>query len=153
MLALAALLGGCAAVGPGAAVPGDTLENVRQRLGAPSAEYPSASGRRLEYGAGAFGKQAWMLDFDERDRLVRSQNVRDRMVFDRIRPGITSAELLQELGRPSGTWRVRYHDQTVWTYRFDGPFCEVFHVGVTPDGRVEDTSYGPDPLCEPLDIR
>jgi ribulose-5-phosphate 4-epimerase/fuculose-1-phosphate aldolase len=73
---------------------------------------------------------------------------RDEAHFNRIQPGITRDELRRQLGEPSRVWQVRYHDQTVWSYRFDGRFCLVFHVGITPQGVVEDTSYGPDAGCE-----
>jgi hypothetical protein len=43
---------------------------------------------------------------------------------------------------------VRYRDQTVWSYRFENIFCQAFHVGISPAGVVEDTSFGPDPRCE-----
>lgn len=153
-LALAGLLAACASVGPAAVRPGEPLDAVRQRLGPPSATHPrEGGGERLEYGGGAFGTQTWMLDFDAQGRFVAGANARSRASFDRVRPGMTRDELLAQIGSPSRTWQVRYHDQTVLTYRFDNLFCEVFHVGVTPDGRVEDTGYGPDPLCEPQDIR
>lgn len=153
LLACAVALAGCA-VGPAALTPGESLDATRQRLGPPSAEHRRPDGgRRLEYGGGRFGKHAWMLDFDAQGRLLQAQDVRNEATFNQVRAGQGRDEVLSTIGAPSYVWRVRYHDQTVWTYRYDGPFCLVFHVGLTPQGIVEDTSYGPDPLCEPPDER
>ena len=68
--------------------------------------------------------------------------------FDAIEAGLTRQQLLERLGPPGRVWAVHYHDQTVWTYRYDNTQCKVFHVGLTPQGVVEDTAYGPDPMCD-----
>jgi hypothetical protein len=140
---------GCASFGPATLKPGDGVDIARQKLGAPSAEHRRADGTlRLEYATGPFGKRTYMLDFDAQGRLAGWENVLDEAHFGRIAAGLSQHALREALGTPSKVWQVRYHDQTVWSYRFDGPFCQLFHVGITPQGVVEDTSYGPDPLCE-----
>jgi hypothetical protein len=129
--------------------PGDALADVRQRLGEPTAEHPLQGGRlRLEYATGPFGKHTWMADFDAQGRLQTFEDVLTEAQFARIEAGISTEQLRLQLGRPSRVWAVRYHDQTVWSYRYFSPACLLFHVGITPQGIVEDTSYGPDPLCE-----
>jgi len=146
-LAAAALLAGCAGVA--SVQPGDTDASVQQRYGAPSDIHELPGGaRRLEYATGPFGKTTTMVDIDAQGRVTHAANVMDEVHFARIMPGITIADLRRELGRPARVWAVRYHDQTVWSYRYETPFCTLFHVGITPQGVVEDTSYGPDPLCE-----
>ena len=79
-----------------------------------------------------------------------------------LEPGDRLDEVRQRVGQPAGEHptpdggrkllyplgRQAYHHQTVWSYRFLGPFCLLFHVGITPAGIVEGTSYGPDPRCE-----
>lgn len=144
------LLAACATgYGPGDLRPGDTIDAARQRMGTPTGEYPHADGsRRLEYARGPYGKHTYMLDFDAQGRLLRAQQVLTETNFGAIRPGMSAAELREQLGRPARVWGVRYHDQTVWSYRYDTPFCQLFHVGLTPAGVVEDTSFGPDPLCD-----
>jgi hypothetical protein len=130
--------------------PGDTAADVQQRLGAPTAEHRLPDGvRRLEYSGGVYGKQTLMVDFDAQGRFLRAENVRDEAHFNGISAGITVEELRAQIGAPSYVWGVRYRNQTVWSYRFRSPFCIVFHVGISPAGIVEDTSYGPDPMCEP----
>jgi hypothetical protein len=149
VLATTLQLAGCSSFGPATLKPGDGVDIARQKLGLPSAEHRRPDGTlRLEYATGPFGKRTYMLDFDAQGRLTGWENVLDEAHFSRIAAGISQGELRQKLGMPSKVWQVRYHDQTVWSYRFDGPFCQLFHVGITPQGIVEDTSYGPDPLCE-----
>jgi hypothetical protein len=147
-LAAGVLLAGCAGLRSPTFEPGDTAADVRQRMGVPTAEHLLPDGvRRLEYSGGTFGRQTLMVDFDAQGRFVRVENVRDEAHFNAIRPGITVDELRAQIGGPSWVWGVRYRDQTVWSYRFETPFCLVFNVGISPAGIVEDTSYGPDPAC------
>ncbi len=145
----ALLLAGCAGWLTPPARPGDTLDEVRARMGRPSEEFPSPDGsRRLEYTTAPMGRITWMLDFDATGRLQRWENVLDPAHFARIEPGITRDELRRRLGTPAKVWKVRYHDQTVWSWRYEAERCMLFHVGITPQGLVEDTSYGPDEACE-----
>jgi len=148
-LALGALLAGCATGLPYGLQPGASAEEVVQRLGRPGAEVPlPGGGRRLEFASGPFGRTTYMVELDAQGRLLRWENVLDEAHFNDIVAGLTREQVRERLGPPSVIWGVRYHDQTVWSYRSEGRRCELFHVGITPQGVVEDTSYGPDPLCE-----
>jgi SmpA / OmlA family len=148
-LLLACALSGCATAWLQPPQPGEPLASVRQRLGPPTGEHPLPDGgRRLEYATGPFGKHTWMADFDAAGRLLRFEDVLTEAQFARIEAGMTREQLRAQLGTPSRIWAVRYHDQTVWSYRYHNLACMLFHVGITPQGIVEDTSYGPDPLCE-----
>jgi hypothetical protein len=89
-----------------------------------------------------------MFDFDASGRLVSTDQVRDEAHFNAIRAGMTEAEVLARIGQPATTWPIQWQRQTVWSYRYDTPFCQWFMVGVGKDGRVADTAYGPDPLCD-----
>jgi hypothetical protein len=145
-VAAAAFAAGCATEPPRA---GDTVQAVIDRAGAPTAEFADADGhRRLESAAGAFGRRPWIARFDREGRLVVWENVLDEAHFAAIVPGMPAQQVRERLGPPARVWGVRYHDQTVWSYRYETPFCQLFHVGLTPGGVVEDTSYGPDPLCD-----
>lgn len=142
------LLAGCSACGldPQA---GETLDSVQDRLGTPSRSWTHPDGsHRLAYAFGSYSHQTCMVDFDSQGRLQKAENVRDEAHFLQVKPGMSRDELEQLLGPPSWTWAVAYHHQTVWSYRFENPFCEVFHVGLTPAGVVEDSAHGPDPICD-----
>lgn len=151
-VACALLLSACAAYGPGPLKPGDDIAAARERMGAPTGEYARPEGgSRLEFARGPYGKDTFMLDFDAAGKLLQSDQVLDDAHFDAVRAGMTKQQVLYAIGRPAEIWGVRYHDQTVWSYRYFTPSCRLFHVGITPAGVVEDTSYGPDPLCERRD--
>lgn len=143
---LAACIGCASPPPPG---PGATTADLLHRLGRPTAEFAEAGGaRRLEYVAGPAGKTTWIVELDAQGTVRRAEQVLDEAHFALILPGITQDELRRRLGPPARVWGVRYHDQTVWSYRYETPFCQLFHVGITPQGVVEDTSYGPDPRCD-----
>lgn len=143
------LMTACATPGAGSASPGESASAVRQRLGAPTAEHALADGqRRLEYSGGTFGRRTLMVDTDAQGRVVRAENVRDEAHFNQVKAGLSQDQLRSQLGEPSRIWGVAYRGQTVWSYRYENPFCQIFNVGLSPQGVVEDTSYGPDPVCE-----
>lgn len=150
-LVLGALLAGCAT--PSALPAGTAEATVRQRLGAPTGEWPAdAGGRVLEYATGPFGKQTHLLGLDGDGRLRSVEQVLTEARFAGVRVGMDQAALRQWLGRASEQFRVaRPVPQTVWAYRYEVTHCQWFMVGVGDDGRVVDTAYGPDPLCEVLD--
>ena len=144
------LISGCAAsYSPAGLRPGDSVDAAVRQLGEPTGRYPRADGgSRLEFARGPLGRHTYMLDFDGQMSLVTWQQVLDEAHFAAIRPGMSEQDLLSELGHPSETWGVRYHDQTVWSYRYANNDCLWFSVGVTPAGRVEDAGFGIDPRCE-----
>lgn len=122
---------------------------VVQQMGTPSAEYKSAViGRRIEYNGGAFGRATWMFDFDSADLLVNIEQVRAEPHFNTITAGMTAADVLSRIGKPSTTWPIGWQRQIVWSYRYETPFCQWFMVGMNEQGKVADTAYGPDPICD-----
>ncbi len=147
-LALAFVLSGCALWQPPLQL-GDDADTVRQKLGPPPAEYSLPDGsRKWAYPTSPFGKHTTMVTLDAAGRVLHWEEALTEARFNTIEAGLTRQQLLERLGPPARVWAVRYHDQTVWTYRYDNTQCQVFHVGLTPQGVVEDTSYGPDPMCE-----
>jgi hypothetical protein len=133
--------------------PGASADEVQRLLGAPTGRYPLAGGaQRLEYARGPYGKQTWMIDVDAGGRLTSATQVLTERQFNAIRAGATAEEVLRTIGRPSNTGFVGWHKtRTVWSYRYASPFCQWFQVGLSEAGIVEDTGYGPDPLCDDVD--
>jgi hypothetical protein len=121
-------------------------------MGAPTGRHAMPDGReRLEFARGPYGKHTWMLDFDSNGRLIGSTQVLTEARFDAIAIGMSRDEVLHAIGRPADVRTIGHQHQTVWAYRYDGPFCRWFQVGLDGGGRVVDTAYGPDPLCEGRD--
>ncbi len=153
LLFAAAALSACTAYGPSAITPGTPRAEVLLKMGPPTAVHEPASptaARRLEYARGPAGKHTYFLDFGADDRLLRWEQVLSEARFDAIRAGMTAAEVRAQIGTPALVREIRWQSQQVWSYRFVGPFCRWFMVGIGRDDRVVDTSYGPDPECEPL---
>jgi len=149
MPALLALLGGCAAYGPPRLATGTPPEAARDALGTPTGEYSRPDGgTRLEYARGPFGRHTWMLDYDAQRRLQGWQQVLDEPNFNRLRPGMTEAEVLYALGRPSERQWLPRQQHRLWSYRYEDPLCRWFQVSLDNAGRVAELGYGPDPFCE-----
>ena len=154
---VAAASSGCSSYAPSGLAIGASRAEVMQRMGAPTADSePSASSgasvprgtRRLEYARGPYGKHTYLLDFDGDDRLLGWEQVLTEARFHAIRSGMSDREVRAQLGRPAEIRDLRFQSQQVWAYRYEGPFCQWFMVGIDRTGQVVDVSFGPDPLCE-----
>ena len=147
-----ALVAGCAALAPPSLSLGTSVADAQRSLGAPTGQYALADGgTRLEYGRAPYGQQTWMFDFDARGGFTLATQVLTEARFNRILKGMTRDELLMTLGHPSEASVIGLQRQTVWSYRFAGHFCQWFQVGINDAGRVADTGYYPDPLCDHRD--
>ena len=140
---------GCAFFNPAATVPvGSSVGDATRALGKPTSEYTLPSGgKRLEYARGPAGKHTWMLDFDASGSLRSTSQVLTEANFNALRAGMSRDEVLRTIGRPSETSVLPRQRQTVWSYRYDTPFCQWFQIGIDERGSVADSSYGPDPMC------
>lgn len=151
--ALSALSAGCINMSsPAKLAPGAGADAIRQQLGEPTGRYPlTDSAQRLEYARGPYGRETWMLDVDAQGRLVKATQVLVESNFATIKAGMTRDEVLKLIGRPGNVGYVGWQKQTVWNYRYASPFCQWFQVGLSQAGIVEDTGYGPDPICDDVD--
>lgn len=149
-LAAACLVAGCTSYGPQSLRPGTSLEAATRALGAPTARHVlPGGGQRLEYARGPFGRHTYFVDFDATGALQGWEQVLSEARFNTIRAGMDGREVLALIGHPSQVYMVGWHEQqTVWAYRYETPFCQWFQVGLNPQGKVVDTSYGADPICE-----
>jgi hypothetical protein len=151
LLLLPAALAACAAYAPVDVVPGQSADQVAQSLGPPTGRYTLPDGRsRLEYARGPFGKHTWMIDLDAAGKVASVDQVLTEAKFGGVTAGMTREQVLVALGRPSDR-RGAFRDTELWSYRYDTPFCQWFVVTMNPDGRVRDSGYVPDPLCDAND--
>lgn len=65
-----------------------------------------------------------------------------------IKPGMTQAEVLASVGRPTWVFGVRQDNLTIWNYRFNHNDCVIYQVSIRPDGTVRDAATGYDPICD-----
>jgi hypothetical protein len=144
-----AALAGCASYGPQSLRTGASVADVTAAMGSPTGRYARpGGGERFEYARGPYGKHTYMLDFDTQGRLTEWQQVLTEPRFDDIRVGMTRDDILMTLGHPADSRPLSFQHRTLWSYRYEGPFCKWFQVGLDRGDRVVDTGYGPDPLCE-----
>lgn len=148
------LLAGCVNMSsPTRLAPGASAEAIRAQLGEPTGRYAMpGGGTRLEYARGPYGRETWMLDVDAGGALLKATQVLNEATFHTLRAGMTRDEVLRTIGRPGSVGYVGWQKQTVWNYRYDSPFCQWFMVGLNQAGTVEDTAFGPDPLCDDDDF-
>ena len=130
--------------------PGASVGDATTALGKPTGEYAlPGGGKRLEYATGPTGRETWMLDFDGGGKLLSTRQVLTENNFNALRVGTSADEVRLAFGRQNFVRRLPRVDQTVWTYRFEHPFCLWFQVGLDPAGKVVATNYGSDPICTP----
>lgn len=147
-LVAAAALTACTSYAPVGVAPGHSADKVARALGPPTGRYALPGGRsRLEYARGPYGKHTWMIDLDAADRVRSVEQVLTEPKFATLAPGMTREQVLTALGRPSDR-RGAFRGAELWAYRYESPFCQWFVVTMNPDGRVRDTGYVPDPLCD-----
>lgn len=129
---------------------GSSEAAVIQAMGPPTGQRTLPDGgKRLEFARGPFGKETYMLDFDAQGRMQRWEQVLNEANFAKIKPGMDKSEVVAALGRPSDISGYGLHEKRqAWSYRYDTPFCIWFQIGMTMQGKVVDTGYGPDPICE-----
>ena len=146
---LAGALAACAGYDPGGLMPGAPRSAIVERMGPPTGERPlPGGGKRLEYARGPFGKHTYMLDVDAQGRLSGWQQVLTEARFNALMIGTPGEQVLFEFGRPAQQQRIGRQHLTVWSYRYETPFCQWFQVSVGDDGQVVETGYGIDPICD-----
>ena len=145
------VLAACTGYAPVNVTPGQTADQVAQSLGPPTGRYTLPDGRsRLEYARGPFGKHTWMIDLDAAGKVASIEQVLTETKFGGVTPGMTRDQVLVTLGHPSNR-RGAFRNTELWSYRYETPFCQWFVVTMNPDGRVRDSGYVPDPLCDAND--
>jgi hypothetical protein len=143
---------GCATYGPPNLPVGASVDDATRALGKPTGDYALPAGaKRLEFARGPFGKHTYMLDFDAQGKMLGWAQVLTEARFNAVRAGTPKDDLLLALGHPSEQSKLALQRHTVWSYRYETLFCQWFQVGIDEAGRVTDTGYFPDPLCEAKD--
>jgi len=151
----ACLLAGCAGM-PERVAPGTPRAEIVQRLGAPTAEYPLADGRRLQYSRQPAGQQVYNLDLDADGRLRRLEQVmqlgwlQQHIQVDRW----TRDDVLFHLGRPALVEHVARFDGDVWTYRFlEMNLPRQIHLHIDPTGVVRLVMFTDEPMPDDAPAR
>jgi len=70
--------------------------------------------------------------------------------FDNIRPGMSSDEVLAQLGPPTTVFGAGWVEHThVWNYRWAGADCVWYQITIRDtDRKVREAGIGQDPKCD-----
>ncbi|MFM8898478.1 MAG: hypothetical protein ACKOF9_00785 [Burkholderiales bacterium] len=152
VLAASLFLVACNAYSPQQIPPGTPVNQVVERLGPATAQHQpppeqSQAKSRLEFARGPMGKHTYMLDFDAQGRLLAWEQVLTEARFFKVEPGWRQAQVSAWLGTPSNVRSVGWRGETVWSYRYETPFCVWFEVSLM-QSVVVGSGHGPDPQCE-----
>ncbi|WP_066268052.1 hypothetical protein [Hydrogenophaga palleronii] len=147
----ASLLTGCVGYAPPADLTGLTGEQIVARMGPPETRRQVDGGTRLEFPRGPYGTQTWFVYLDGAGRAVRAEQVLDEANFVQILPGMDEGEVRARLGRPGEVQGLARERGSVWSYRYDNPFCRWFQVEITQDHKVRSAGYGEPPECQRRD--
>ena len=149
-LALALLAAACSGYGPGALRPGAGTADAVAQMGPPTGRHPLPDGgERLEFARGPYGLHTYMLDFDADGRLRRTEQVLTEENFLALQIGMSKAEVLSRIGRPSQASYLPRQRHQLWSYRYVTPFCIWFQVSLDEADRVAELGHNLDPRCDP----
>ena len=135
---LAFMLAGCAGYSGSGLRPGvDGRDEVVHLMGLPAMEWADPDGaRQLAYPRGPMGVHTYMAFLGPDGKLVRIENALDPAVFARVKPGMTSGEVLRLLGPPEPSWTAYFkaRDELVWEWRYCDDWREPARFDVLFDG-------------------
>ena len=146
-VALASLLTGCASYAPDAGIVGLTSDQVIARLGAPDPAPPSQPPSRLDFPRGPMGKHTYVVRFDDQGKATRFEQVLTEERFAKIVPGMSSEEVIEQIGISRSSFGLARDRGFVWSYRYENPFCQWFQVEFSIDSKVRSAGYSKAPEC------
>ncbi len=146
---LASLIGfyGCDSFNLEALKPGiSTVQEVRDRLGAPAAEWPNPDGTlTLEYPRGPEGTKCWMLTVTGGGILTGIEQALTEENFARIEKGWTPQQVRRLLGKPASIVKFPLKPEIVWEWRVASNFPgnhAFFHVHFDAGDGLDHTVAG-----------
>jgi hypothetical protein len=122
-------------------------------MGPPEMERGLATGSRLEFPRGPYGKDTWFVYLDAAGVVTQTEQVLTTENFARISEGMAQDEVRQRLGRPSATQLLGRERGIVWNYRYANYECLWFQVEISQQQQVRSTGYGEPPECPKADDR
>lgn len=150
-LAGVVFLSACSGYGPPQNLAGVTGEQIVASMGTPDVRRQVEGGTRLEFPRGPYGRHTWFVYLDATGRAIRSEQVLTEANFTQINPGMTRDAVLLRLGRPGEVTGLGRSRGSVWSYRFEGPFCRWFQIEMSLEQTVRSAGYGEPPECQRRD--
>ena len=131
--------------------PGQSLAEVRQRLGQPTNTYQDGADTLLEYAHGPWGRTTWMARFGPDGRLRSYEQVLTAQKFATVKlHRDTKATILHTFGRPMMVTHYYSVDGDVWLYRYkeQDVWNSTMAVEFDRQGVVQAMVNGPDEEME-----
>jgi hypothetical protein len=141
------LLSACTGYAPPTQLAGVSGERIVARMGPPDTERRVEGGTRLEFPRGPYGRHTWFVYLDAAGNAVRAEQVLTEENFGQINPGMAAEEVRRVLGRPGEVQGLARSRGTVWSYRYESPFCRWFQVEMSEQQTVRSAGYGEPPEC------
>lgn len=145
-------LAGCAIFLPPPLAVGQNEAEVQAILGTPTGRYAMPDGvTRLEFATGPYGRQTWMVDLgsDGRSRWFdQVLNMRHFADFQQKVAGMSTGEVLRELGRPGQRDHGGLRGGETWSWRYPTNDCLWFQASIDADGKASSAGYGIDWMCD-----
>ncbi len=139
--ALSAFLFGCASPIPSPDIIGLDKASLLQKLGKPLRESIYEQGERWDYSRGPDGLNTYFIYIDKNDKVSRYEQVLTDTNFDRIKPGMTKAEVIQIIGDPPKRHSIGRDRGYVWSYRSFSTICIWFQVEFSTEDVVRSAGY------------
>jgi outer membrane protein assembly factor BamE (lipoprotein component of BamABCDE complex) len=118
-----------------------TEADVRRLFGPPEAVRETADGKGLVYPLGPNGTATLLLRIGRGGTYEGRENLLTRANFERVRPGMSEADVLALLARPGRREQYGLKQETAWEWRFnDGAQTRVFVATFNAAGRVVSTA-------------
>lgn len=123
-----------------------TEQDVRRLFGTPHSERNMDGGRGLVYPLGPEGAHTLLLKIGADGRYAGREDLLTRANFQRVRDGMSDAEVIAVLGPAGRAQTYRLKNQTAWEYRFnDGAETRMYVVMFDAAGKVVSTAVEEDP--------
>ena len=124
-----------------------TEMDVRKEFGKPVTITANADGSRVfEYPRQPEGFKNFRIVIGPDGKMSSLRQLLNDDNFARVKPGLTQAQVLEQLGRPAAKRRYDLKNEEAWEWRYK-PLNEakLFTVTFDAGGRVTATASGDDP--------
>lgn len=124
-----------------------TEMDVMRQFGAPIEIHPEPDGARtFEYTRQPEGTANYFITIGSDGKMSALRQVLHPQYFERVRAGMTQAQVRRLLGQPAKTQRYALKQEEDWEWRWqDGPNAvRLFSVSFDKDGRVLHSEVGDD---------
>ena len=127
---------------------GQTPEQFIALLGKPAAALYTATGRRLIFTRGPFGRHSYAVDFNAKREAIAFEQLLHEEQFAKIQPGMGAEAVIAVIGPSTVQEGLAMQWGYVWSYRFENSQCIWFQIEWDHQMKVRSAGYGIPPECQ-----